>query len=417
MSFNKKNIIDLSVLSSSEGISLIILFLTLPIISRIYDPSDFGNFEKYVVFIGIVANICLLNFEFKIYNFSTKRDQTLSLVTCLIFTTVFSSIYLFSAFLVYHFISSELLSSYKIIFLIFLWLISVSLSNITLTFFSSFGNFKKYSIIRLISTIILVASQIILGYLDFKFYGFVYAIILQNIFISFFGIIPIHNQIKIFKNDLKFIDVKNHIKNNKNIILFTFPGSFLNRITQALPVFFLAAFNPIYLGFYSFGNQILNYPLKIFNGVGNMYKKEFNDEVRSNKTYKKSFYKYLKIFSLVSFLLLIGTLLFADLLIPFIFGDKWIDAIIIIKFLSIMVSIRFIVASLSPVFILDYLPKFGILLQGFYFLISIIFIFVSKQISQNHMSIIIAYIFSSIIFYLIYFLAMKYFSNKPLKIL
>ena len=416
MSFNKKNIIDLSVLSSSEGISLIILFLTLPIISRIYDPSDFGNFEKYVVFIGIVANICLLNFEFKIYNFSTKRDQTLSLVTCLIFTTVFSSIYLFSAFLVYHFISSELLSSYKIIFLIFLWLISVSLSNITLTFFSSFGNFKKYSIIRLISTIILVASQIILGYLDFKFYGFVYAIILQNIFISFFGIIPIHNQIKIFKNDLKFIDVKNHIKNNKNIILFTFPGSFLNRLTQALPVFFLASFNPVYLGFYSFGRQILNYPLKLFNGLSNMFKKEFNDEIRSHSTYKKTFFKYFKVFSLISIMLLIGTLFFSDLLVPLIFGDQWIDAIIIIKYLSIMISIRFVVASLSPVFILGYLPRYDIILQILYLVISLIFIIIAKEIFDNYLSVIISYILASVIFYIIYFLAMNYFSNKPFKI-
>ena len=322
MSFNKKNIIDLSILSSSEGISLIILFITLPVISRIYDPSDFGNFEKYVVFIGIVANICLLNFEFKIYNFSSKRDQTLSLITCLFFTTAFSSIFLFSAFLIYHFISSELLSSYKIIFLIFLWLISVSLSNITLTFFSSFGNFKKYSIIRLISTIILVASQIILGYLDFKFYGFIYAIILQNIFISFFGVIPIFNQIKIFKNDFKSIEIINHIKNNKNILLFTFPGSFLNRLTQALPVFFLASFNPIFLGFYSFGIQLLNYPLKLFNGLGNMFKKEFNDEIRSDNTYKKSFYKYFKVFSFIAVLLLLGVIFLSDLLVPIIFGNK-----------------------------------------------------------------------------------------------
>ena len=99
MIFNKQNFKDLSVLSSSEGIGLLIIFFTLPAISRIYDPADFGNFEKYVVLVGIIANLCLLNFEFKIYNFSSKKDQSISLITCLFLTLFFSILFLFFCFL------------------------------------------------------------------------------------------------------------------------------------------------------------------------------------------------------------------------------------------------------------------------------------------------------------------------------
>ena len=416
MIFNKKNFKDLSLLSTSEGLSLLIVFLTLPFISRIYDPADFGNFEKYVVVVGIVANLCLLNFEFKIYNFSTKKDQTLSIVTCLIFTMLFSSLFFCFGFIVTNFLTSNLLFSFEIVFLVFLWLVFVSFANITLSYFSSFGNFKKYSIIRLFSTLVLVCTQIILGLLEFKFYGFIYAIIFQNIFISIFGFFPIYKQTICFVNQFSFKDVFKHIKNNKYIVMFTFPGSLVNRLTQSLPIFFLASFNPIYLGYYSFGSQLLNYPLKLFNGLSNMFKKEFNDEIRINKTYRETFNKYLKVFSIISILLLTGTLFLSDIIVPFIFGEKWTQAIPIIKILSIMVCIRFIVGSLSPVLLIGNLPRYDIVFQLLYLILSLLFIIIGKEIFNSYLAIIISYIISSIIFYIFYFFVMRFFSKRTFKI-
>ena len=301
--FSKENKIDFSILFSFEGIGLLFVFFTLPVVSRIYNPVDFGNFEKYVVLVGVIANLCLLNFEFKIYNFSTKKDQVLSLITCLFLTLFFSVLFIIISLLFFYFYSNDLIYSYEIIFLILFWIFFVSLANITLSFFSSAGNFKKYSLIRLLSNLVLIAFQIIFGFLDFKFHGFIYAIILQNIFISFFGVKPIYNLIKIYINDIHINDILNQLIKNKNILIFTFPGSLLNRLTQSLPIFFLASFNPIFLGYYSFSSQLLNYPLKLFNGLGNMFKKEFNDEIRIDETFKKTFTKYSKIFALISLLL------------------------------------------------------------------------------------------------------------------
>ena len=116
-------------------------------------------------------------------------------------------------------------------------------------------------------------------------------------------------------------------------------------------------------------------------------------------------------------ILLIGTLFLSDFLVPLIFGDQWIDAIIIIKYLSVVISLRFVVASLSPVFILEYLPRYDIMLQVLYFIISLTFMIAAKEIFDNYLSVIISYILASVIFYIIYFLTMNYFSNKPLKIL
>lgn len=413
--FNRQNIKDLSILSSSEGIGLVIIFLTLPIVTRIYDPADFGNFEKYVVLVGIIANLCLLNFEFKIYNFSSKKDQTLSLITCLVLTVFFSAIFIFFSSLLLNLYPSDLIYSYEIIFLILFWILFVSLASITLSYFSSLGNFKKYSLIRLLSNIVLIVSQIIFGLFGFKFIGFIYSIILQNIFISIFGIKPIYNQIKIFINDIIPGDVINQIKNNKNILIFTFPGSLLNRLTQSLPIFFLSSFNPIFLGYFAFSSQLLNYPLKLFNGLGNMFKKEFNDEIRLNETYNKTFIKYLKIFSIVSLFLLSGVFLFANFLVPLVFGEQWTDSVSIMKVLVLMVSIRYIVAGLSPVLLIGNLPKYDIFFQLAYFLFSLTAIYIAKQIFNSYSSVINAYVISSIILYIFYFSLMKYFSTKKIK--
>ena len=317
--------------------------------------------------------------------------------------------------MVLNFYSNDLIFSYEIIFLILFWVLFVSLASITLSYFSSVGDFKKYSLIRLLSNIVLITSQIIFGLLGFKFYGFIYAIVLQNIFISVFGIIPIYKQIKTFMNDIVYNDILNQIINNKNILIFTFPGSLLNRLTQSLPIFFLASFNPIFLGYFSFSSQILNYPLKLFNGLGNMFKKEFNDEIRTDETFKKTFIKYLKIFSIVSLLLLMGVFLFSDLLVPVVFGEKWTDAVPIMKILVLMVSIRYIVAGLSAVLLIGNLPKYDIFFQFSYFIVSLISIFISKQIFNSYNSVINAYVISSIILYIFYFSLMRYFSNKKIK--
>tara|TARA_B110000003_G_scaffold87811_1_gene89863 strand:+ start:6144 stop:7403 length:1260 start_codon:yes stop_codon:yes gene_type:complete len=415
MILDKQNIKDLSFLSSSEGIGLIIIFLTLPIVTRIYDPADFGNFEKYVVLVGIIANLCLLNFEFKIYDFTSKKDQTLSLITCLSFTVFFSAIFICFSLLLINLYPTDLIYSYEIIFLILFWILFVSLANITLSYFSSLGNFKEYSLIRLLSNIVLIVSQIIFGLFGFKFIGFIYAIILQNIFISFFGIKPIYNQIKIFINDFIFSDILNQIKNNKNILIFTFPGSLINRLTIALPIFFLSSFNPIFLGYYAFGSQLLNYPLKLFNGLGNMYKKEFSDEIRLNQTFNKTFIKYLKIFSIVSLVLLLGVFLFSSFLVPILFGKQWTDSIPIMKILVLMVSVRYIVAGLSSVLLIGNLPKYDIFFQLAYLLFSFTSIYIAKQIFNSYSSVIYAYVISSIVLYIFYFSLMKYFSTKQIK--
>tara|TARA_B100000768_G_C11284427_1_gene381164 strand:- start:8709 stop:9971 length:1263 start_codon:yes stop_codon:yes gene_type:complete len=415
MILDKQNIKDLSFLSSFEGIGLIIIFLTLPIVTRIYDPADFGNFEKYVVLVGIIANLCLLNFEFKIYDFTSKKDQTLSLITCLFFTVFFSAIFICFSLLLLNIYPTELIYSYEIIFLILFWILFVSLASITLNYFSSLGNFKQYSLIRLLSNIVLIVSQIIFGLFGFNFMGFIYAIILQNIFISVFGIKPIYNQIKIFINDFIFSDILNQIKNNKNILIFTFPGSLINRLTLALPIYFLSSFNPIFLGYYAFGSQLLNYPLKLFNGLGNMYKKEFSDEIRLNQTFNKTFIKYLKIFSIVSIVLLLSVFLFSSFLVPILFGKQWTDSIHIMKILVLMVSVRYIVAGLSSVLLIGNLPKYDIFFQLAYLLFSFISIYIAKQIFNSYSSVIYAYVISSIILYIFYFYLIKYFSTKQIK--
>ena len=414
MIFNKQNIRDLSFLTSSEGIGLLFIFFTLPIVSRIYNPEDFGNFEKYVVLVGIISNLCLLNFEFKIYNFTTKKDQTLSIITCLLLAFCFSVLFLSIGLLFFYFFSNDLIFSYEIIILILFWSLFVSLASITLSYFSSSGNFKKYSVMRLLSNIVLIAFQIIFGLLEFKFYGFIYAIILQNFFISIFGFKPIYNQIKLYVNDFNYNDILSQIKNNKNILIFTFPGSLLNRLSQSIPIFFLASFNPLILGYFSFSSQLLNYQLKLFNGLGNMFKKEFNDEIRSSNTFKKTFFKYLKIFSIISFLLLLGVFVFSDLLVPLFFGKKWIDSMPIMKILVIMVSVRYVVAGLSSVLLIGKFPKYDIIFQASYFIITLVSVYLSKQIFNSYNSVINSYVISSIFAYMLYLLLIKHLSNQKI---
>ena len=107
--------------------------------------------------------------------------------------------------------------------------------------------------------------------------------------------------------------------------------------------------------------------------------------------------------------------LFSSFLVPFVFGQEWTDSVPIMKILVLMVSIRYIVAGLSPVLLVENLPKFVIFFQLAYFLFSLTSIYLAKEFYNSYISVINAYVISSIILYMFYFSLMKYFSTKQFK--
>jgi len=129
---------------------------------------------------------------------------------------------------------------------------------------------------------------------------------------------------------------------------------------------------------------------------------------------KKTFFKYLKIFSIISFLLLLGVFVFSDLLVPLFFGKKWIDSMPIMKILVIMVSVRYVVAGLSSVLLIGKFPKYDIIFQASYFIITLVSVYLSKQIFNSYNSVINSYVISSIFAYMLYLLLIKHLSNQKI---
>jgi len=86
----------------------------------------------------------------------------------------------------------------------------------------------------------------------------------------------------------------------------------------------------------------------------------------------------------------------------------------IMKILVIMVSVRYVVAGLSSVLLIGKFPKYDIIFQASYFIITLVSVYLSKQIFNSYNSVINSYVISSIFAYMLYLLLIKHLSNQKI---
>lgn len=342
---------------SSSSVSQIIPFISAPILTRIYNPTEFGIFEVYYSLMNIIVIIPNLRLENGVLIDKSESKAVQLFIGCFFSNIACLIIGLVSIF----FLSGILLDFYSIetettswMYMIPVGMFLSSLYNLLTQWTVRFGKFKPLAVNRIILSISNAAIQIGFGYMYLSYRGLIYG----NIISYFLAVLLMTVTCLRFSKHISFrpnwSEMKSAVRDYKDFIFYSLPGDFVNSFSRQLPTLMIGRFfSPLILGYYGMARRIVGLPLGfVSSALRDVFKKEATDEYNKTggivKTFNTTF------FVLLGFgtLLIGGLYTLGDSVIIWFLGPKWVDSLAIIKILSILFVIRFIAGTLNFVFFL-----------------------------------------------------------------
>lgn len=341
---------DLVRLISSGYFTQFISLLLLPILVRLYQPKDFGDFSMYVAISSGIGSLASLRYELAFFSANNTAKFTSVFNLCLILAFLMPAVFLFILFLVAllvpdlrSFISNNFIVCY-------IGGILLSLQMIFLTWNNSKGQYKKISLSRIVQSLLVSCLPIILYPLKLGSQALIYA----QIFSLIASVILLSKTI-----DFKFSTIQRVVwvfrKFYKNSmigvphILFDVVG------TIALNTATLKYYGADVLGYFNIAQRFKN----IVNTIGVSYGILFNEKIAKLKGNEFPIkIGHLKSLILPMLLIYFG-FQFLDGLIITLFGQKWAVAIEMAKILSPQFIITSIIAAFGSYFYIKHKQILG----------------------------------------------------------
>ena len=403
--WNSEYLKNFGALAGSEGIAQAIQIGVSPLLTRIYTPVEFGQYELFKSITLLLAVIGFLQFDVTIYSAKTEKEgiNAFGLSAVVLAGICFLSfifILSFNDFFI-KMIGAEIKEGWS--WSVPLYVFFSGTTTLLLVWMTKEGTFLLMSKIKILVSILVAITQIGFGLLNWGYWGLLYSTIIVQIIAFSIYLYPF---IRVNYRNFKLIElneIKKTIQVNWRLPMLVLPGNFLNNFVQTLPVFFLGRIDPNVLGYYSLARRVIDFPLKFITAaVQRLYVKELTDEINATGIGKNAFIKNLKLYTIISIVLFIGILIFTKPVLPILFGKEWAPATPFIIILGLLFSIRFIFGSLSFVMVLGKAPKLDILWQvGFGVLVFLSF-WLAEFVKLTTYQTILLYVIVSILCYFIY---------------
>lgn len=401
-----------SILVSGTIFAQLINFITLPLLTRIYSPSDFSIFAVFLSVVSILSTISCLRFEIAISTPKKDGEAFKLLLLALIINFIFSLV-LFILLTFKELININIfnLDSYK-----FLWLIPLAI------FFSGtytslqywLSRKKKYKIIA--KTKIKQAFngsllQIILGLLNFSIMGLIIGQIVKisSGFVIFYK--EIVGDLKLYLNDISIGSLKEiFVKYNRYPKYSTFE-SLANTAGNQLPIILIAIYSiGPEAGYLMLAMQIMAIPLRLIGAsVAQVYLVEASKHYQNNNL-KQFTVTCIKKLIFMGALPLIIICCLAPILIPMIFGRQWDRTGEMILWMFPLYFTQFITSPISMALHVTNNQKLALCFQSVGVLLRCSGIFLIVNWNSNYL--FNYYAISGFLFYCIYMVLIFYAIKK-----
>ena len=347
------------ILGSGTAIAQMIGILTMPIITRLYTPSDLGVLAVYSSILAIVGIGATLRYEFA-YALPKKDEDAVNIFgLCLILlsitTTIFALILLFGGEFLIQYFDLSVIEKY-------FWFLLVGFFGMGLYTILNYWAIRQRDYERITYTKINQGvggsiSKILLGILSFGPMG----LIIGHIVSQIAGIGTLARAMwKKERGNLKSISlsgIKKVAKTYKSFPVFNFPASILNTMSLQLPpLILLALYDSKTVGFYALAYMLIVLPGSLISGsMGQAYLGEASKMVREGSRELRSLYiKTVKHLSMIAIPLIGIPALCAPFIFPILFGEVWAEAGWYCWPLALMVIANFVVSPTSRLTIYGY---------------------------------------------------------------
>lgn len=395
----------------SSGIAQVILIITTPIITRLYSPTEFGEFTIFSNIAMILIPIINARYDLLIVN--TKNDRSanilsqISFLISLLILLILIPIFAISAWLYPNFI----LDFIFIIIMLFL----VSLTNIFTNYLNKERKYKVLSLINVFRAGSMALLQIIFGLLALGSLGLIIGFSLSYIAGITLGY-------KTFKKHFNIVRDKEETKalflENKNQLVYSTPSILLNSLSFSVVVFFIGIlYTNTEVGIYGMAIRVLGIPVTIISlGLSKIFMQQANDYYIEYGNFRNLLLKFSSILVIVSIILYVPLYLFSEELVNILLGHSWVDAITVIKIVIPLFVTRLIVSTVSLSVIVLQKQQLELILQALFLIGTTATFVISKMLNLTFLNFVSINTVVLIVSYMIFFIALYYFAkNKQFK--
>ena len=403
---------DSIIMVLASGVAQILLIGTIPIISRLYSPNEFGEFTIFSNIAMVLIPIINARYDLLIINAKNyKQANILSQISFGI--SLFILCVLIPIGVIYVLIKPDYFL--ELAFLIIL-LFFVSLTNIFTNYLNRERKYNTLSLINIFRALFMVVFQIVFGLLNFGSMGLI-------IGFAFSYTAGITLGYKVFKKHFYFVNSCPQnlylFKKYKNQILYSTPSILLNSLSFTVVVFFIGIlYSNHEVGLYGMAIKILGVPVTILSlGLSKIFMQKANDHYINYGSFRDLLLKFSLILIILSTVVYVPFYFINDNLILQILGEEWIKTMQIIKIIVPLFFIRLIVSTISLAVIVFEKQHIELMLQACFLIVTIITFVIAKLLYFELDSFLKINTLGLVISYLIFYVATFYFAKNKKYIL
>lgn len=380
----------------------IITIITLPIITRLYNPEDFGVLSVYISILTIISTIACLRFDIAIPLPQKKQVAVnlvvLSFISVLIFTII--SIIIVLIF------SNKLLSineNYKYLIYILPLGVFFSGSSLFLQFWTS--RTRKFKLISQTRVAQALGSSLVQISMSFMILGPI-GLLLGQLMINIIGFGKLlKNFLSETIDDIKKVnskDLKETFKQYEKFPKYSTSEALLNVGSIQLPILIIGIYESKEAGLLLLAMRIMAIPMSLIGAsIGQVFLSYASNYYNKGELEKftVSTIKKLGKIGFLPFMLIAFT---SPFLIKYIFGPEWADVGWMISLMVPWFFMQFITSPVSMSLHVNGKQKIALYLQLFGLILRVGIVLVSIEYFTEN--VINLYIISGAVFYLIYFI-------------
>ena len=333
-------------LISGAILSQVIVFLSIPIITRLYSPDVFG---VAAVFTSIVLSIAPLT-SFSYHQAIMLPDSDKDALNLIALSLMIVMLFCLSLFIPFGVFGEQIALLFNTPMLEpFVWLIPIAVFSrgLWLVFVFQSSREKKFGLQAFSRISQTVTDRIFILGAGFIGYATSTSIIAGRLVASFFETGVFYGNVKTLYRNRLLISIKSMKKlavTHKKFPLYASWVGFLSDTSAKLPIYMLAFFfSPEASGLYAMSNRLLQIPMQLLgNSIRRVYyqsaSSDKNDIEELRRFFKKIREKLIG-YGLFPFLVLFAT---GGGILPKILGDKWAAIDVYVKILCLLVSAQFI---------------------------------------------------------------------------
>ena len=341
-------------LATGRAAAAAVLFVTTPIIARMFLPEDFGIQEVFMAIMGVLGVAACLRYELSIPLGKSDKEASasfaLSAVLCVIFALIVLVIVYFTKNYVAARFRSPALATY-------LWLlpIAIVMDGLRQALIYWMGYKERFGAIAWsgLAKAVIAGLTPIIWYFT---YGRSAAALLAAIFTGGVAavlilLVPSFPSLVVSIRDGGFRAVIRIARQHRKFPVYHVWSGLVNALSARMPTFFLGMISTKIVGYYALGNRVITLPTSLLGAsIHQVLYPTAGKEYNRTGDISEIIRSIVKRLAQIGVFPMVAIGFCGASLFGFLFGKEWVEAGIYAQILSIFVLFQFITSPVTAVF-------------------------------------------------------------------